>query len=283
MADLMRREKTIVEHQLCFLRAPEDTQILKANSYRFDFEMPLDGNLPPSIYTGAASIQYQVISMIERPFLYRNILAECPVTIQRSNFPDSFEIDTPSTTFSGIWASCLYYDVSIPDLNFVIGDFIPLTFKLFIAAKALEIHYVHLVLEEKITCNDEEYLFPTSATESIACLKIRCPDIHDLGWEDTISIRIPTDAHEDCGPTFIEVTHKLIIRFAVNSPDNGKNIIFGQIPIKLMSTSQAEASSSLPLYEPPQVSSSLPPPFPTSSESSFDHVLPPKYCQIAVT
>ncbi|KAK9707935.1 hypothetical protein K7432_009918 [Basidiobolus ranarum] len=288
--DLMRRERTIIENHLCFLRTPEDTQILKASSYQFDFEMPLNGDLPPSIYTGAASIHYQVTAMIERPFLYRNIIAQCPVSIQRSIFPDTFEIDTPSTTFSGVWASCLYYDVSIPDLNFVIGEMIPLTFKLYIMAKALEIHYVHLVLEEKITYQDEEYLFPTSVNESIAWLKVRCPDIHDQCWEDTISMEIPSKAHEDCGPTFVEVSHKLIIRFAINLPDTGKNIIFGQIPIKLMSTAQAEASGSLPLYEPRQLPS-LPPPFPSTSHQqevnrdvlNFEHPPPPKYCTISVT
>ncbi|KAK9703951.1 hypothetical protein K7432_010472 [Basidiobolus ranarum] len=282
-------EKTIVEHHHCFLRTSAQNPILKADCYQFDFEIPLCGNLPPSVVTGKANIQYQVTGIIERPFLYKNIVTYCPVFIQRAAFPDNLEID-PSTMFSGMWASCVYYDVSTPDLNFVIGESIPLSFKLCVVGKRVQLHYIHVLLEERITYQDEEFLFPTSVNESISCLKICCPDVHGLSWEDTISLPIPTKTHEGCASMFVEISHKLIVRFAINLPDTGMNILFGQIPLKLKSTTQAEASSPLPLYEPQQFPlSSLT--FPTASSHpkmnrelpNYDNGPPPKYRPLFVT
>ncbi|ORX94588.1 hypothetical protein K493DRAFT_407949 [Basidiobolus meristosporus CBS 931.73] len=276
--DQICREKTIIESHTSILTTSVDAQILDAQS-QFDFELPLNGDLPSSIHTKIVNIRYQVIGVIERPFLFKNIVAHSPVSIQRSTVLENFEVDA-STSFSGVWASRLCYDVFTTDLTFVIGDPIQLSFKLFALKKCLNLHYVQLVLEEKILYQEEELLFPTPLKKTVAWTTVDCPDPRTQCWEETVSLTVPNDAHEDCESAILDISHKLIVSFAVSGSDVGKNIIYGQIPIKLMSSTQAEASTPLPLYEPlPHFlqTNTLQQSIMNMGLPSYDYQPPPKY------
>lgn len=98
--------------------------------YSYNFEIPIDSNLPATIDLGYASIKYELKAVIERRGVFRAKLTnDKQVTIISVPAENSFEQVEP-IAFTRNWKNDLQYQIIISGKSFPLGTQIPVAVKL---------------------------------------------------------------------------------------------------------------------------------------------------------
>ncbi|KAK9703437.1 hypothetical protein K7432_010735 [Basidiobolus ranarum] len=199
--------------------------------YRFDFELPLKGDLPETVEVPYGRILYQSFR-VERVYL-------------------PTEIPEVSNYSSGIWGKFIYYHISIPQGIVTIGNTLSATAKYVFKSSALKLDKISLRLMEVTTYRHPTTMIATSESTQLAnSIRQFSELLHhiELCVGEKIKVKIPTISGCDCETNFITITHKLMIKSRFVDSDKRKWSAMVEIPILLQSPIQCELSRSPPSY-----------------------------------
>ncbi|KAI7897545.1 uncharacterized protein BX663DRAFT_533762 [Cokeromyces recurvatus] len=245
-----KEEKTLIKHEWCFLSPNKKTYHLPEGHYKWDFELPLPGDLPESVDHELGQVYYRLKAVVDRPTFSMNYSDRKELRVSRVLLPSSLEL-SQSLVISNTWVDKLSYDISVPSKVFSMGSLIPITFALVPIAPDLQVRSVSCVLKEYITLSAEDH----SRMEG-KVIKLLRDEQFNLGpdpWTKTELLPVPdytshlvlTDSLCD----LIKVKHKLKFIVSLINADGHISELRAAIPIVIAEISPEEDENALPSYE----------------------------------
>ncbi|KAI8348022.1 hypothetical protein EDC96DRAFT_312947 [Choanephora cucurbitarum] len=243
-------EKTIIKHEWCFLQPKHKTYHLSEGHYKWDFELPLPGDLPETIQHELGEVTYRLKATVDRPTFSMNYNDRKEIKVSRVLLPSSLEL-SQSVVISNVWVDKLSYDISVPSKVFSMGSIIPVTFALEPIAEDLRVRSVSCVLKEYITLSAEDH----SKMEGRVIRHIR--DEHfstgDNPWSKTELVSVPDMASHlvqtDSACDLMKIKHKLKFTVSLTNADGHISELRAAIPIMIAEISPVEDENALPAYE----------------------------------
>lgn len=216
-----RAERTIMEKDWTFLELKKKAHHLCQGQYRWDFELPLPGNLPESVNHEMGQVQYRLKAYCERPTFSMNYVDKRTIKLTRLMLPSCIELNQ-SVIISNVWADKVAYDISIPSKVYCSNKSIPISFDLMPIASHLKIKSIVCALKEYITCCTTDH----SKTEGKIInylrddrLSINSATGH---WTKTELLQVPSESnyiHYDMCGELIQVKHKIKFTVALQNSD----------------------------------------------------------------
>ncbi|KAI8877421.1 hypothetical protein K501DRAFT_230266 [Backusella circina FSU 941] len=243
-------EKTILKHEWSFLQHNRKTYHLPEGHYKWDFELPLPGDLPETVQHDLGEVCYKLKAVVERPTFSMNYTDRKALRVTRILLPSSLEL-TQSQAISNTWVDKLSYDISVPSKVFSLGSLVPVTFALLPIAPDLRVRSVSCVLKEYITLTAGEHTkmegkvikhirdetFASSPEQWTKTELLPVPDLH--------SNLIQTDSYSD----LIKIKHKLKFTVSLINADGHISELRAAIPVVIAEISPEEDENALPAYE----------------------------------
>ncbi|KAG1050683.1 hypothetical protein G6F43_007064 [Rhizopus delemar] len=247
-----KEEKTIITHEWSFLLPQRKTYHLPEGHYKWDFELPLPGDLPESVDHELGQVYYRLKATVERPTFSMNYSDKRSLRVSRVLLPSSLEL-TQSMVISNTWVDKLSYDISVPNKVFTMGSIIPITFALLPIAPDLQVRSVSCVLKEYTTLSTEEH----SKMEGKVVKHLRDESFSassDAGvWTKTELLPVPDrESHQvqtDSVCDLIKIKHKLKFTVSLTNADGHISELRAAIPIMIAEMSPEEDENALPAYE----------------------------------
>ncbi|ORY06430.1 hypothetical protein K493DRAFT_371274 [Basidiobolus meristosporus CBS 931.73] len=257
-ADFQCQEIDLIDHKWTFLESEQDPYLLAPSNYRYNFELPLPGNLPESVEVPHGSVSYKLMAFVERPAFRNDFKAEKGVDIQRAPLPSTDEYLQP-TMVSGIWAERLGYYISTPDTIYTVGDTFPVMFSLLSLDPYFCMIKTTVVLREFVTYNVKNSKpilkqYDLSRASAIASRK------QELSWDGALNLEIPKRTLYDCETDYIRVFHKFFVEIEVMEVTGEIQVLHVLLKVGVQSNLQNELAQSPPEYEPISGFSDMPPP-----------------------
>ncbi|KAI9486917.1 MAG: hypothetical protein EXX96DRAFT_517266 [Benjaminiella poitrasii] len=245
-----KEEKTLIKHEWSFLRPNRKTYHLPVGHYKWDFELPLPGDLPESVDHELGQVYYRLKAVVDRPTFSMNYNDRKQLRVSRVLLPSSLEL-TQSMVISNVWIDKLSYDISVPSKVFSMGSLIPVTFALVPIAPDLQVKSVTCVLKEYTTLSAEDH----SKMEGKVIKHLR--DEHfNLGpdpWTKTELLPVPDYTSHlvltDSVCDLIKIKHKLKFIVSLINADGHISELRAAIPIVIAEISPEEDENALPAYE----------------------------------
>ncbi|CAO3679296.1 unnamed protein product [Rhizopus stolonifer] len=232
-----KNEKTMIEHEWSFL-SKRKAYPLPEGHYKWDFELPLPGDLPESVDHELGQVYYRLKAVVERPTFSMNYIEKKSLKVSRVHLPASLEL-TQAMVISNTWVDKLSYDISVPNKVFTMGSMIPITFALLPIAPDLQVRSVSCVLKEYTTLSAEDH----SKMEGKVIKHLRDetfasgPDI----WTKTELLPVPARVSRlvqtDSFCDLIKIKHKLKFTVSLANGDghiSGKYTILVYVCMKLI-------------------------------------------------
>ncbi|CAO3623902.1 unnamed protein product [Cunninghamella blakesleeana] len=229
---------------------------LSEGHYKWDFELPLPGDLPETVDHELGQVYYRLKAVAERPTFSINYTDKRSVKVTRMMSPTSLEL-VQSMIISNVWADKLGYEISTPTKCYTMGHTVPITFELRPIAPELQV--------KSITCMLKEYLTLTAAennhskTESKVVKLVRDDQFYqnviqqDGVYKKTIGLGIPDEDSQllmvDTQNDLIRIKHKIKFTVTLINGDGHMSELRAAIPIVLAAMSVDEDVNALPAYE----------------------------------
>lgn len=216
-----RAERKILEKEWTFLELKKKAHHLCQGRYKWDFEIPLPGNLPETVNHEMGQVQYRLKAYCDRPTFSMNYVDKRVVKVTRLMLPSCLEL-TQSVIISNVWADKVAYDISIPSKVYGSNKSIPISFDLVPIAPHLKIKSVACSLKEYVTCSTLDH----HKTEGKVINHLRDDrlslDSSTGRWTKTELLHVPSDTdlinYDMCGE-LIQVKHKLKFTVALQNSD----------------------------------------------------------------
>lgn len=232
--------------------------VLEAGQHKWNFELPLPGNLPQSLESDAGSVSYRLKATIERPAFIQNIIKKKIIRIQRCVIPSQFEL-VQSLEVRSTLADKIVYDISAPSKIYAFGDKIPITFKIEPLASTLKVHTIRAALKEYCTyrANDRS----KTDTRTVCQAKLEHPfassaaTIEKVGhtWKRVIELSVPPQSpmiFADTESDLIRIRHRLkFLVSLVNAAGQISELRSAVQVTMLESFAVTEELTSLPAYD----------------------------------
>ncbi|CEP09004.1 hypothetical protein [Parasitella parasitica] len=245
-----KEEKTIIKHEWSFLPSNRKTYHLPEGHYKWDFELPLPGDLPESVEHDLGQVYYRLKAVVERPTFSMNYNDRKMLRVSRVLLPSSLEL-TQSLVISNVWTDKLSYDISVPSKVYSMGSLIPITFALVPIAPDLQVRSVSCVLKEYTTLAAEDH----SKMEGKVIRHLRDENFASGPdpWTKTELLPVPdftshlvqTDSFCD----LIKIKHKLKFTVSLTNADGHISELRAAIPVVIAEISPEEDENALPAYE----------------------------------
>ncbi|KAG0946140.1 hypothetical protein G6F57_002789 [Rhizopus arrhizus] len=247
-----KEEKTIITHEWSFLLPKRKTYHLPEGHYKWDFELPLPGDLPESVDHELGQVYYRLKATVERPTFSMNYSDKRSLRVSRVLLPSSLEL-TQSMVISNTWVDKLSYDISVPNKVFTMGSIIPITFALLPIAPDLQVRSVSCVLKEYTTLSTEDH----SKMEGKVVKHLRDESFSSSSdadvWTKTELLPVPDrESHQVQPDSFcdlIKIKHKLKFTVSLTNADGHISELRAAIPIMIAEMSPEEDENTLPAYE----------------------------------
>ncbi|KAG2198231.1 hypothetical protein INT46_005222 [Mucor plumbeus] len=245
-----KEEKTIIKHEWSFLPSNRKTYHLPQGHYKWDFELPLPGDLPESVEHDLGEVYYRLKAVVERPTFSMNYNDRKMLRVSRVLLPSSLEL-TQSLVISNVWVDKLSYDISVPSKVFSMGSLIPITFALVPIAQDLHVRSVSCVLKEYTTLTAEDHskmegrVIKHLRDENFASGPDPWTKTELLPVPDYTSHMIQTDSLCD----LIKIKHKLKFTVSLTNADGHISELRAAIPVVIADISPEEDENALPAYE----------------------------------
>ncbi|KAI7901984.1 uncharacterized protein BX663DRAFT_436565 [Cokeromyces recurvatus] len=248
-----KSERKIIEKEWTFLELKKKAYQLCSGRYKWDFAIPIPGNLPESIYHEMGQVQYKLKAYCDRPTFSMNYVDRRHIKIIRHMLPTSLDL-SQSIIISNIWTDKIAYDISIPSKVYSLNKHIPISFDLLPIASHLKIKSVICSLKEYITFRTLDH---HHKTEGRLINYIRDDQFifnSDTGhWSKTELLPISTTqqqhVHYDMCGELIQVKHKLKFIVALQNADGHISELRAAIPVIIAPMIPEEDGNELPAYE----------------------------------
>ncbi|KAF7728656.1 hypothetical protein EC973_005693 [Apophysomyces ossiformis] len=245
-----KEERTILQHEWHFMPPTRKAYQLAEGQYKWDFELPLPGDLPESVDHPLGQVYYRLKAVAERPTFSMNYSDKRTVRVSRMMLPSSLDL-TQTVMISNVWTDKLSYDISVPSKVFNLGSIIPVTYTLIPIAPDLRVRAVACSLKEYTTLSAEEH----SKTES-RVIKFAREDQFTASngpWSKTELIHVPeAEARQiltDSMCDLIKVKHKIKFTVSLVNADGHISELRAAIPVIIAAVSPEEDVNALPAYE----------------------------------
>ncbi|KAI8983478.1 hypothetical protein BDB01DRAFT_760426 [Pilobolus umbonatus] len=241
-----REERTLITHEWSFLKHNRKIYHLPEGHYKWDFELPLPGDLPESISYEQGEVFYKLRATVERPTFSLNYKDKKDLHVSRLLLPSSLAL-TQSLIVSNEWANKLTYDISVPSKLYALGTMIPITFLFVPLTEHLQIRMVSCMLKEYITLSTSNH----SRVEGKIIQHIT--DSHFASeedpWSKTELLPIPDAVKTDSSGDLIKIRHKVKIIVSIRNYDGHISELRAAIPVIISEFSPDEDVNILPAYE----------------------------------
>ncbi|CEG75280.1 hypothetical protein RMATCC62417_10350 [Rhizopus microsporus] len=242
-------EKTIIKHEWSFLPLKRKTYHLPEGHYKWDFEIPLPGDLPETVDHELGQVYYRLKAVVERPTFSINYTDRKSIRVSRMLLSSSLELTQPMV-ISNTWVDKLSYDISVPSKVFTMGSTIPITFALLPIAPDLQVRSVSCVLKEYITLTCADH----SKMEGKVVKHLRDESFSSGpdAWTKTELLPVPNiQSHQiqtDSICDLLKIKHKLKFTVSLENADGHISELRAAIPIVIAEVSP-EDENALPSYE----------------------------------
>ncbi|KAK9712159.1 hypothetical protein K7432_007339 [Basidiobolus ranarum] len=81
--DIGTHQELLISHEWNFLETDNKPKKFPSGKYKYNFELPLEGELPPSMQVDGGVIEYKLKGIAERASLFGNLTAEKKINIHR--------------------------------------------------------------------------------------------------------------------------------------------------------------------------------------------------------
>ncbi|RCH79661.1 hypothetical protein CU098_004729, partial [Rhizopus stolonifer] len=243
-------EKTIIKHEWSFLRPKHKNYHLPEGHYKWDFELPLPGDLPETVNHELGQVSYRLKAVVDRPTFSMNYNDRREIKVSRVLLPSSLEL-SQIVVISNVWVDKLSYDISIPSKVFSMGSIIPVTFALQPIAPDLRVRSVSCVLKEYTTLSAEDH----SKMEGKVIKHTRDEEFSSGQdpWTKTELVPVPElSSHlvqTDSACDLIKIKHKLKFTVSLTNADGHISELRAAIPVVIAEVSPVEDENVLPAYE----------------------------------
>ncbi|GAB5587820.1 hypothetical protein Unana1_02720 [Umbelopsis nana] len=245
-----KEDRTIYEHEWSFLPPRKKVYQLAAGQYKWDFELPLPGDLPETIEGSEhGQVYYKLKALAERPTFSMNFVDKRPVQVMRYMLPSALEL-SQSLLIANEWAGKMSYEISVPSKVYSGADIIPITFDLIPIAAELKPRYITCTLKEYCTYTAAEHV----KSDSRIVKYLRDDEFPSTGerWTKIELLRIPhigTNIHCDAETELIKIKHKLKFTVSLINLDGHISELRAAVPLIISSVSHSEELNALPAYE----------------------------------
>ncbi|KAI9305261.1 hypothetical protein BJ944DRAFT_265488 [Cunninghamella echinulata] len=263
-----KSEQTILEHEWSFMPHTKKTYHLSEGHYKWDFELPLPGDLPETIEHDLGQVYYRLKAVAERPTFSMNYTDKRSLKVSRVMSPTSLEF-IQSMIISNVWADKLGYEISTPTKCYTMGSMVPITFELRPIAPELQVKSISCMLKEYLTLtaitsttiddHNQQQQHKHSKTESKIVKLIRDDAFYQHAIEQngsfkkTLGLNIPEEDSQllmvDTQNDLIRVKHKIKFTVTLINGDGHISELRAAIPIILATLSVEEDANALPAYE----------------------------------
>ncbi|CDH48601.1 arrestin domain-containing protein [Lichtheimia corymbifera JMRC:FSU:9682] len=245
-----KEERTVIEHSWNFLEPKRKTYHLAVGRYKWDFELPLPGDLPSTVQHDLGQVYYRLKAVAERPAFSINYVAKRNIRVSRVMLPSSLELNQ-SVVISNEWTNKLAYNISVPRMVFSCGSTIPVSFDLIPTAPGLSVRAISCTLKEYITLTSHEHtrsegrVIKTVRDEQFAPSMDR--------WTRTEILQVPNEhqgrIQSDTTSELIKIKHKLKFTVSLINGDGHISELRAAVPIIIAAVAPDEDANQLPAYE----------------------------------
>ncbi|CDH53682.1 arrestin domain-containing protein [Lichtheimia corymbifera JMRC:FSU:9682] len=243
-------ERTVIEHSWNILEAQRKAYHLPKGSYKWDFELPLPGDLPSTLHHDQGQVHYHLKAVAERTtFTLYNYVAKRAFQITRLMLPSSLELNQ-SVVVVNEWPNKVAYNISIPRMVFSPGSQVPISFELAPLTTGLSV--------QGIMCSFEEYVTLTSHSHSMSEGRVvkavsdnKFSSSQDQ-WSRTEVFNVPEDGNHlqcDVASSLISISHKLKVMVMLKNEDGHTSELRATMPIVIASVAPEQEANELPAYE----------------------------------
>ncbi|KAI7896510.1 uncharacterized protein EV154DRAFT_492510 [Mucor mucedo] len=264
-----RAKQVLIEKELTFLESGKKPHVCQGR-YKWDFELPLPGNIPESIHHDMGQVYYRLKAYCDRPKFSMNFVDKQMIQVSRQMLASNLEFNQ-SVNISNIWANKVQYDITIPSKIYAAGQKIPIAFDLFPIAPQLTIRSVACSLKEYTTGSTQD----RQKTKNCVLNQLR----DDHFYPDPITghilktelLLVPQRIHFDMCAELIQVKHKIKFTVSLQNSDGHISELRASIPVIIAPTVPQHIQEDLPPYQDAWRSSHIPLSESYSSLSSSNH------------
>ncbi|KAK9761150.1 hypothetical protein K7432_014156 [Basidiobolus ranarum] len=246
--DLYGSEKTVIRDKLLLLdSAPHSLHQLGTQEHRFDFNLPLSGDLPESVDLPHGKISYVVTAIVIRPFPHTNLKHSQELKLQRVC---SYETTARlKTSARGTWCRSVHYCVSMAKSVYLPGEQLKMSLDFLSVNDTTRADKVTLSLTETIVYKHPITLLPSVETvklsQSTRTLQTDQAEI----MADGMDLDIPANTKLHCQTGFISVTHSIHIKLKFHEHHGKRGNVEFELPVIVQSAEQREVANALPSYD----------------------------------
>lgn len=245
-----RAERKLIEKEWTFLELQKKAHVLPQGQYKWDFELPLPGDLPESVKHEMGQVEYKLKAYCDRPTFCMDYVDKKVIKISRLLLPSCIEY-SESVEISSTWANKLVYDIGIPTQIYCADKTIPITFDLQPIAPNLTVRSVACSLKEYTTCTTPEH----HKTESKILNYLRDDRFEadaNGNYFKTELLHVPAESnliHYDMSGDMIEVKHKVKFVVSLQNSDGHISELRAAIPVVIAPLAPEDDQNALPAYE----------------------------------
>ncbi|ORZ09619.1 hypothetical protein BCR42DRAFT_381754 [Absidia repens] len=247
-----KEDQTIIEHEWSFLPYTGKTYHLSEHHYRWDFELPLPGDLPETLQHEFCQVYYRLKAVADRPTFAMNYTDTRSIKVSRLMLPTCLEL-LQSISISNVWVDKFVYDINMPSKCYTMGQVLPVTFDFTPVASTLKILAITIVLKEYLTLSSHGFTKARiSKTQRNEHFQISAQHVGQT-YHKTETMEIPDEDSRllmmDTINDFFQVKHKLKIIVSLKNADGHVSELRLAIPIVIATISPEEDANALPTYE----------------------------------
>ncbi|CAO3595408.1 unnamed protein product [Absidia cylindrospora] len=247
-----KEDQTIIEHEWSFLPYTGKTYHLSEHHYRWDFELPLPGDLPETLQHESCQVYYRLKAVADRPTFAMNYTDTRSIKVSRLMLPTCLEL-LQSISISNVWTDKFIYDINMPSKYYTMGQILPVAFDFTPITSGLKILAITCVLKEYLTLSAQGFTKARiSKTQRNEHVQVSTQQVGQT-YHKTETMEIPDEESRllmmDTTNDFFKVKHKLKIIVSLKNADGHVSELRLAIPIVIATISPEEDANALPTYE----------------------------------
>ncbi|KAG2237231.1 hypothetical protein BDF21DRAFT_377119 [Thamnidium elegans] len=248
---VFKAKRTIIEKELIFLDIKKKHHLCQGQ-YKWDFEIPLPGNLPETIHHELGKVQYQLKAYCDRPKFSKDYMDECSIRLSRHLLASSVQY-TQEVEISNVWENKVAYNISIPSKIYSPNKIIPVSFDLLPLAPNLKIESVVCSLKEYVTCATSTHQKTTSRVLNFLRDDHFTLDPVTGRFTKTQVLIVPGQRdnrlHFDMRGELIEIQHTLKFTVSLENADGHISELKAAIPMVIAPSLPEDEDDILPPYQ----------------------------------
>ncbi|KAJ1928603.1 hypothetical protein IWQ60_001897 [Tieghemiomyces parasiticus] len=148
-------QRTVFSHTWQFLPLRTENHTVTAGHHSHYFEVALPGNLPETVQTAGARVEYRLTAMAIRPAFRKDLVVERPVLLQRYAITDQ-TLEPEALINQGKLGNAIDYQLRVNERRVALGDQVALDMHLHCTSHSY-ISKVWMVLTEQVTVVDSKF------------------------------------------------------------------------------------------------------------------------------